>query len=66
MYTRIMTGTERSQTEQFLREDGERTSSMRAIATRARQNLPAIEKDLELIRRLLKKYEKVVGAKRRR
>ncbi|MGA2459924.1 MAG: hypothetical protein ABSF82_00655 [Candidatus Bathyarchaeia archaeon] len=65
MYTRILTETERNQIDEYVSKDGERTSSMRAMVTRARQNMPTIEEDLKKLRRLLKSYEKSRRAGRR-
>jgi hypothetical protein len=57
----VLTDLERRRIRAFNREDGERTPAMRGLATRCRQNLEEIEKDLELIRQFLRHYEQAVG-----
>jgi hypothetical protein len=56
MFTRILTDLERRRIQSYLRHDGEKESAIRTIATRARQHMPTIRSDLELLERLLQAY----------
>jgi predicted transcriptional regulator len=58
MFTRILTARERKLIHAYLSKDGERTSSVRQIAYRARRDLSTIKADIELLERLLRTYEK--------
>lgn len=62
MFTRLLTDLERKRVKAYLKADGERTSVVRALASRARRHLPQIEEDLQLLRSLLETYER--GRKR--
>jgi glycyl-tRNA synthetase beta subunit len=57
MFTRILTAKERRRIQAYIDADGERTSAIRTIVTRANQVLPSIEKDLQLLKELLEHYE---------
>jgi hypothetical protein len=56
MFTRILTELERRRIQSYLKRDGEKESAIRTIATRARQNMPTIRSDLELLEKLLQTY----------
>ena len=57
MFTRILTTKERRRIQAYIDADGERTSAIRTIVTRANQVLPSIETDLQLLKELLEHYE---------
>ena len=57
MFTRLLTDLERKRLRAYLKADGERSSVVRALASRARRHLPQIEEDLQLLRSLLEAYE---------
>lgn len=58
MRTRILTDFERAKVIEYVRTNGEKTSVIRTIATRARRIQPdAIRKDLALIERFLAYYK---------
>ncbi len=56
MFTRILTELERRRIQSYLRRDGEKESAIRTMATRAKQNMPSIRSDLELLEKLLQAY----------
>jgi len=56
MFTRILTEHERKQIRAFIKADGEKTTGLRVLATRCRQNRKLIESDLALIVEFLKHY----------
>jgi len=56
MFTRILTELERRRIQSYLKRDGEKESAIRTIATRAKQHMPSIRSDLELLERLLQAY----------
>jgi predicted lipoprotein len=56
LFTRILTDRERQRMRAFLKEDGERTGPMRTIVWRSRMVLPEIEKDITLMKEVLKHY----------
>jgi hypothetical protein len=58
MFTRILTDLERRRINAYLRQDGEKEAPIRKIANRARNHLPKIKEDLELLERLLATYER--------
>ena len=55
-HSTVLSDLERRRIHAFLKADGERTSAVRGLATRCRQNLPQIEADLKLIRDFLDRY----------
>jgi hypothetical protein len=57
MFTRILTQLERKRARSYLKEDGEKESVIRALASRAKRHLPQIEEDLTLLKELLQTYE---------
>jgi len=57
MFTRLLTDLERKRLRAYLKANGERSSVVRALASRARRYLPQIEEDLQLLRSLLEAYE---------
>ncbi|MGD0422987.1 MAG: hypothetical protein ABSA92_05965 [Candidatus Bathyarchaeia archaeon] len=59
MFTRILTDLERRRINTFLRQDGEKGAPIRKIANRARNHMPQIRADMELIEKLLETYAKV-------
>ena len=56
MFTRILTELERRRIQSYLKQDGEKKSAIRTIATRAKQHMPTIRSDLELLEKLLRAY----------
>ena len=58
MNPRILTRLEEQQVKAFLREDGKKYMNLRVLALRARQNLPEIRRELELIEKFVQAYEK--------
>jgi hypothetical protein len=60
MFTRILTDLERRRINNYLRQDGEKEAPIRKIANRARDHLPKIKADLELLEKLLQTYQKAV------
>ncbi len=56
-HTSILSELERRRIRAFLKGDGEKTSSVRGLATRLRQNVAAVESDLRLIREFLQHYD---------
>jgi len=58
MFTRVLTDLERKRVRAYLHADGERESVIRALASRARRYLPQIKKDVEVLERLMRTYEK--------
>lgn len=54
---RILTAKERRRIHAYIDTNGERTSAIRTIVTRANQVLPSIEKDLQLLKQLLEHYK---------
>lgn len=56
MFTRILTDLERRRVKSYLKQDGEKDSPMAEIASRAKEYLPAIRSDLELLEKLLATY----------
>jgi hypothetical protein len=58
MFSRILTPEERSEIQRWMKADGERKSHVRTIATRGRQFVPQIRKDLELLERFLQAYDR--------
>lgn len=57
MHPRILSPLEERQVRAFLKQDGEKNVNMRVLIFLARKNLPQIRKDLELLGKLLAKYE---------
>jgi hypothetical protein len=58
MFTRILTELERKRLRAYLKADGEKSSVVRSLSSRARRYLPQIEEDLRLLRELLETYER--------
>jgi hypothetical protein len=58
MFQRILTEKERRQARLYLKEDGDRTSIIRSLASRAKKHLPTIESDLALLKQVLETYER--------
>jgi len=58
MFQRILTEKERRQAKAYLKADGERSSIVRSLASRAKKHLPTIEADLALVKELLASYER--------
>jgi len=57
-HSSVLSELERRRIRAFLRADGERTSAIRGLATRCKQNLARIEEDLTLMKQLLERYGK--------
>jgi len=49
---------EERQIKTYLKQDGEKSMSVRVLVTRARRFLPQVEKDLALVKELLGSYER--------
>jgi len=58
MHPRILSALEEKQIRSYLKQDGEKETSIRIIASRAKKFLPAIRSDLELLEKLLATYAK--------
>jgi predicted HAD superfamily phosphohydrolase len=61
MFTRILTGEERTAIKKFLAADGAREHRVRNIAYRTKKHLPQIEADLALMKKLLARYSESRG-----
>ncbi len=57
MFTRILTSLERRRIAAYLKVDGEKDTAVRVLTTRARQNLPQIKADLDLLEKLVSTYD---------
>lgn len=57
MHPRILSPLEERQIRAFLKQDGEKNLNMRVLTSRARGNLPQIRSDLELLEKLLTRYD---------
>jgi hypothetical protein len=60
MFTRILTSLERRRVAAYLKVDGEKDTAVRVLTTRARQNLPQIKADLDLLEKLVSTYDRHV------
>jgi hypothetical protein len=60
MFTRILTDLERRRINAYLRQDGEKEAPIRKIANRARNHVPTIKADLDLLEKLLQTYQKTL------
>jgi hypothetical protein len=58
MFTRMLTDLERRRIKAYLKQDGERQSSVRKIVSRGKAFLPQIESDIALVKELLAAYER--------
>jgi len=58
MFSRILTALERKRIEAYIKADGEKDVNIRQLALWCRRFLPQIKKDIELLERLMKTYEK--------
>ena len=58
MHPRILSNLEEKHIRAYLKADGEKEMHIRVIATRAKQFLPAIRSDLDLLEKLLATYTK--------
>ena len=57
LHPRILSPLEEQQIKEFLKQhDGNKNLSMRVLISRAKKNLPQIRRDLELLEKLLVKY----------
>lgn len=56
VFTRILTDKEREAMRIYLKKDGQRTGPMRTIVWRSKRVLPEIEKDIALMKEVLKHY----------
>ena len=59
MNPRILSHLEEHQVKTFLKEDGEKNLNLRVLALRARKNLPEIRRELALLEKFVKTYEKL-------
>jgi hypothetical protein len=57
LFQRVLTDLERRRVKAYLKADGEKSSVVRALASRARRYLPVIKEDVELLERLLETYQ---------
>ena len=55
---RILSRLEEQQVKAFLKEDGEKYLNVRVLALRTRKSLPEIRRELELLEKFVKAYEK--------
>jgi len=55
---KILSPLEEQQVKAFLKEDGEKNMSLRVLITRVRKNLPEIKRELELLERFVRAYQK--------
>jgi len=60
MHPRILSNLEEKRIRTYLKQDGKKEAPVRNIASRAKQFLPQIRSDLELLERLLATYTKEV------
>jgi len=58
MFTRILTDLERKRIYSYLKADGEKDINIRQLAMRCRRHLSLIKKDVEVLERLMRTYEK--------
>jgi hypothetical protein len=56
MFSRVLTAVERKKIKSYLAQDGEKGGHIRVIATRAKQFVPTIKSDLDLLEKLLETY----------
>lgn len=56
MFTRVLTERERKRIQAYLRADGEKSTAIRQLVTRAKQHIPTIQSDLQLLEKLLATY----------
>jgi hypothetical protein len=61
MRTRILTARERRALEKYLKEDGEKIDLVRVLAQRVRQNLDQLRKEIDLIEKFNRSYERRNG-----
>jgi hypothetical protein len=61
MRTRILTARERRALEKYLKEDGEKIDLVRVLAQRVRQNLGQLRKEIDLIEKFNRAYERRNG-----
>lgn len=64
MRTRILTARERRALEKYLKEDGEKIDLVRVLAQRVRQNLDQLRKEVDLIEKFNRAYERRNGKNR--
>jgi len=57
VFTRILTDFEKKQARTYLKQNGKKTVNVQVLVSRARKHLPTIQSDLELLERLLRRYE---------
>jgi len=58
MFTRILTDLERKRIYSYLKADGEKDINIRQLTMRCRRHLSQIKKDVEVLERLMRTYEK--------
>ena len=56
MHPRILSNLEEKRIRTYLKQDGEKETPVRNIASRAKQFLPQIRSDLDLLEKLLATY----------
>jgi hypothetical protein len=61
MRTRILTARERQALEKYFKEDGEKIDLVRVLAQRVRQNLDQLRKEVDLIEKFNRVYERRNG-----
>jgi hypothetical protein len=57
MFTRVLTDLERRRIREYLRANGERDSAIQNLVYRTRKYVPTIKHDIDLLERLVKKYD---------
>jgi len=58
MNPRILSRLEEEQVKTFLKEDGEKNLNLRVLVLRARRSLPEIRRELELLEKFVRAYQK--------
>jgi len=66
MFQRILTNLEREQAKAYIAKDGEKTLNIRVLVQRARTHLGLIETDTQLLRQLVKAYDRNLQKSKRR
>lgn len=57
MFTRLLTDLERRRIAQYLKADGERDKAVQNLVYRTRKYLPTIRQDIDLLEKLVKRYD---------
>ena len=60
MFPRILTDLERKRIKAFVRHDREKNLVIRNIVFKAKQNLPMLKADLDLLIKLIERYDNAI------